>query len=81
MLRTIGADAIGMSTIHEVIAARHAGARVAGLSLISNLAAGIEDAALSHEEVTATAARVVDRSIELLHRFIPAAAEELSKSS
>jgi purine nucleoside phosphorylase len=54
---------------------------VAGLSLISNLAAGIEDAALSHEEVTATAARVVDRSIELLHRFIPAAAEELSKSS
>jgi len=77
MMRVIGADAVGMSTVHEVIAARHAGARVAGISLISNLAAGIEDAELSHEEVTAIAKRVVDTPINLLKSFIPHAAKEL----
>lgn len=77
MLRTIGVDAVGMSTVHEVIAARHAGARVVGLSLISNLAAGIEDAALSHEEVTATAASVADQTVKLLQSFIGAAASEI----
>lgn len=79
MLKTVGADAVGMSTVHEVIAARNAGARVAGISLISNLAAGIEDNVLSHEEVTATAQRVVHNPINLLKAFIPAAAEELER--
>ncbi len=58
MLRTLGADLAGMSTVPEVIVAAHMGARVLGLSCVTNLAAGITDEPLSHEEVTETAARV-----------------------
>ncbi|MGB3052619.1 MAG: purine-nucleoside phosphorylase [Polyangiales bacterium] len=55
MLRTLGADAVGMSTVLEVLAARHMGLRVLGISCISNLAAGISKGPLSHEEVKQTA--------------------------
>lgn len=53
MLRTIGADLVGMSTVHETIAARAAGAQVLALSLVTNLAAGMTGEPLSHEEVLA----------------------------
>lgn len=54
MLRGLGADAVGMSTVPEVIAAVHAGINVLGISCISNMAAGVSDNPLSHEEVLAT---------------------------
>lgn len=57
MLRTVGADAVGMSTIPEVIAASHLGLKVIGISCISNLAAGISKRPLSHDEVRDTTER------------------------
>ena len=54
MLRAMGADLVGMSTVLEAIAAREAGARVLGMSLVTNIAAGLEGANLDHEEVLAT---------------------------
>ncbi|GIP37553.1 purine nucleoside phosphorylase [Paenibacillus sp. J31TS4] len=58
MLRTLGADAVGMSTVPEVIAARHAGLAVFGVSCLTNMAAGILEQPLSHEEVIGTTERV-----------------------
>jgi purine-nucleoside phosphorylase len=55
MVRSLGAQAVGMSTVHEVIALRHMGVRVAALSCITNLAAGISTRPLDHAEVEETA--------------------------
>jgi len=58
MLTALGADAVGMSTVPEVIIARHAGIEVAGISFISNKAAGLSLTELTHEEVTENAKKV-----------------------
>lgn len=74
MLRTLGADAVGMSTVPEVIAAAHMGVPVAGVSCVTNLAAGIGDKPLSHAEVAEVAHRVTDVFSRLLADFLPAVA-------
>ncbi len=70
-LREIGADLVGMSTVPEVIAARHSGIRVLGISCVTNAAAGILDQPLNHEEVLDTAERVKEQFIGLLKAVIP----------
>ena len=76
-LRTIGADLVGMSTVPEVIAARHSGIRVLGISCVTNAAAGILDQPLDHKEVLETAERVKSQFIALLKMVIPRMAAEL----
>ncbi|MGY1824757.1 MULTISPECIES: purine-nucleoside phosphorylase [unclassified Blastococcus] len=70
MLRTLGADLVGMSTALEAIAARAAGAEVFGLSMVTNAAAGITGEALNHEEVLAAGKAAAGRLGELLVRLI-----------
>ena len=70
MFRTLGADAVGMSTVPEAIVANHACIEVCGISCITNLAAGMSGEALSHEEVTETANRVRDSFASLLEQLI-----------
>jgi purine-nucleoside phosphorylase len=69
-LRTIGADAVGMSTAVEAIAARHMGLEVLGISCISNMAAGVLPQPLHHDEVLETTRRVRDRFMALLEGII-----------
>jgi purine-nucleoside phosphorylase len=71
MLRLLGADAVGMSTVPEAIVARHVGLRVLGLSCITNMAAGVLDKPINHEDVIETGARVRETFAELLRRVIP----------
>jgi purine-nucleoside phosphorylase len=72
LLRTLGADAVGMSTVPEAIVARHMGIEVLGISCITNMAAGISDEPINHEEVIATGDRVHATFTELLQRVIGA---------
>ncbi len=72
LLRNLGADAVGMSTVPEAIVARHMGLEVLGISCITNMAAGISDEPINHEEVMETGNRVQATFTELLQRVIGA---------
>lgn len=71
MLRVLGGDAVGMSTVPEVIVARHSGMEVVGISCITNMAAGILDQPLSHEEVMETTERVKAEFVSLVLALLP----------
>ena len=77
LLRTIGSDLVGMSTVSEVIAAAHMGMRVLGISCVTNMAAGITGEPISHEEVLATGERVRGEFAALLRTVLPKIEENL----
>jgi purine-nucleoside phosphorylase len=76
-LRTIGADVVGMSTVGEVIAAAHMGIKVLAISCVTNMAAGILDKPINHEEVLETGRHVRDEFEALLKRVLPEISQEL----
>jgi inosine/guanosine/xanthosine phosphorylase family protein len=69
MFAALGADAVGMSTVPECLAARHCGMKVAALSVVTNLAAGLSTSPLSHEETLASAQNAYERVERLLLKF------------
>lgn len=71
MLRILGADAVGMSTVPEAIAAQQMGIKILGISCITNMAAGVIDEPINHQEVIETGERVRETFKELLRRIIP----------
>lgn len=72
MVRILGGDAVGMSTVPEAMIARHSGMSVLGISCITNFAAGILDQPLNHQEVIETAARIKESFMKLMHEIIVA---------
>lgn len=72
MIRQLGGDAVGMSTVPEVIVARHAGIEVMGISCISNLAAGMLDQPLTHDEVIETTQKVQSDFLRLIKALVEA---------
>ena len=76
-LRTIGADLVGMSTVPEVITARHMGVQVLAISCVTNMAAGILDQPISHEEVLETGERVKGDFVALLRAVLPEISKEV----
>jgi purine-nucleoside phosphorylase len=75
--RTLGADMVGMSTVHEVIVARHMGIECLGISLVTNPAAGVSDEVIDHEEVMAIGRRTEKSFTALLTAIIPRIASHL----
>lgn len=69
-LRTLGADAVGMSTVPEAIVAKHSGMKVVAVSCITNMAAGVTNNKLSHEEVNETANRVKGQFKEIIKEYL-----------
>ncbi|MGA7379297.1 MAG: purine-nucleoside phosphorylase [Terriglobales bacterium] len=78
-LRAVGADLVGMSTIAEVIAARHMGIKVLAISCVTNMAAGILDQPLNHQEVLDTAERVKGEFVGLLRAVLGDLAEDIRR--
>ncbi len=81
MCRMLGADAVGMSTVPEVIVANHMGIKVLGISCITNMAAGVLSQKLTHREVMETAARMQGKFDALLREMIPSLGEALKSVS
>ncbi|MBZ5496606.1 MAG: purine-nucleoside phosphorylase [Acidobacteriia bacterium] len=76
-LRTIGADVVGMSTVAEVIAARHMNIKVLAISCVTNMAAGITNQLITHEEVLETGERIKGQFVSLLRAVIPYISDDL----